>query len=265
MVTLGYLQVHQNPSAPVRADGRRYHGYPQRTAQTRLIGIHTAESIPDYTPPVDAGAENVARYLASTSRAASYHEVGDSDSWVTLLPPEAVAFGARGWNTTVWHWSFATQAYRWPNKPEAWKDPALRIAADRCSIVARANGIPPVRITLAQARAGVRGFIDHARLDPARRTDPGAGFPWDRFLALVAQRLRPQPKPPVIVGGIRVPALIRNKASGAVQYIDEHAAHRVYETPDREALEAQIGPTAALSQELYERIRGAAPKRTERA
>jgi N-acetylmuramoyl-L-alanine amidase len=34
--------------------------------------------------------------------------------------------------------------------------------------------------------------VSHARLDPARRTDPGSGFPWERFRALTLcdQRLR---------------------------------------------------------------------------
>jgi hypothetical protein len=179
-----YLYEHQNAHAPVRDNGLRFWGYPQRTQPVRIIAIHTAESLPDYDG-ADAGAENVAGYLSRTDRAASYHEVGDSDSHVTLLPPEAVAFGARGWNTPVWHWSFATEAHRWAGKPEVWATAALRIGAQRCALRARADGVPIRRITLAEAKAGEKGFIDHARLDPDRRSDPGAHFPWERFLGLV--------------------------------------------------------------------------------
>lgn len=38
----------------------------------------------------------------------------------------------------------------------------------------------------------LRHVVSHAKLDPQRRTDPGANFPWDRFRALV---LEPPPSP----------------------------------------------------------------------
>jgi len=180
MQNRGYLQLHQNPNSRVRADGLRYWGYPTRSKRVQVIGIHTAE-----TGPTPWSAESVADYFTISDRAASYHEVGDSNSHVTCLPTEATAFGAVGWNSNGWHYSFATRAHLWGDNPE-WDTAALKIGAQRCRLAAERFGIPIRRISLAQAKAGAEGFIDHGRLDPERRTDPGAKFPWDRFLALVA-------------------------------------------------------------------------------
>lgn len=180
-MTLGYLQRNENPNSSVRADGRRYWGYPTRRAEVQVIPVHTAE-----TAPTTGSAEAIARYFTHSDRPASYHEVVDNNSWVTCLPPEATAFGARGWNANAWHLSFATYARQWGDNPE-WDDAALRIGAARARKAADHFGIPIRRISKTQADRGVKGFIDHARLDPGRRTDPGSGFPWGRFLDLAKQ------------------------------------------------------------------------------
>ncbi|MGL5908731.1 MAG: hypothetical protein ACRCZP_01940, partial [Phycicoccus sp.] len=67
----------------------------------------------------------------------------------------------------------------------------------------RARGYPatPLRwLTRAESEAGQAGFITHARRDPARRTDPGADFPADEFLAACAAAIRPTtpPVPPPV-------------------------------------------------------------------
>jgi hypothetical protein len=45
--------------------------------------------------------------------------------------------------------------------------------------------------------------VSHAKLDPARRSDPGANFPWDRFRELVLSPAQPivAPAPPTIAQG----------------------------------------------------------------
>jgi len=42
--------------------------------------------------------------------------------------------------------------------------------------------IPARRISATEYRNGVAGFIPHGDIDPNRRSDPGAEFPWDHFL-----------------------------------------------------------------------------------
>jgi hypothetical protein len=193
---MAYLYENPNRHAPVRANGKRFWGYPGRTSAVRLIGVHTAESLPDFTPP-DTGAENVARYLSTTDRTASYHLIVDSDSHVVCLPDEATAFGARGYNANTWHISFATQAHRWgTGKPDWWTLAVLNRAAEQAALRAKKWGIPIQRITKAQADAGQKGFIDHGRLDPGRRSDPGANFPWTQFLDMVTQYGQPFVPPP---------------------------------------------------------------------
>lgn len=186
-----YLYDHPNPNAPVRDNGIRFFGYPTRRAPVRFIGVHTAENLPDLAPP-DLGAESVARYFATTDRPASAHENVDTDSHVTCLPDDATAFAARGYNSPGWHLEICTQAHRWATLPPSWRDQILERAAARCAIRAAKYSIPPVLLTRSQVDAGARGFVGHDRLDPSRRTDPGAAFPWTDFLGRVRARLTPE-------------------------------------------------------------------------
>jgi hypothetical protein len=180
---MAYLYTHQNPHAPVRANGRRFWGYPQRRTPVRVLVVHTAENTPDTVTP-DGGAEAVAAYQARVKRPSSYHELVDSDTHVVMLPPQAVAFGARGANGDGWHLSFATKAHLWTSMPDRWVDAALARGAARLAAAARLHGVPLTRIDRGQWRAGASGVISHAAVDPDRRSDPGADFPWSRFLDL---------------------------------------------------------------------------------
>lgn len=181
-----YLYAHPNPHAPVRSNGVRFWGYPQRQADVDILVVHTAENVPDTILP-DGGAEAVARFQTSTDRPSSYHELVDADSHVLMLPPEAVAFGARGANADGWHISFATKAHMWRQLPASWVDATLERGAARLAAAAALFGIPLVHITRAERDRGAKGVIGHGPLDPTRRTDPdgpNGGFPWDRFMDL---------------------------------------------------------------------------------
>lgn len=153
------------------------------------IVVHTAENHPDLTLP-DHGAEGVARFISRrTDTAGSYHTVVDSDSAVRLGSYSWEMFGeGTGGNRWALHLSFACQADQWPNLPGSWVSGAITngasAARDMAEWVKESRGItiPAKRITAAQYRAGAPGFIGHAEVDPRRRSDPGAGFPWETFL-----------------------------------------------------------------------------------
>lgn len=179
-----YLYEHPNPNAPVRSNGIRFHGYPTRINRVRIIGVHTAENTPDEIG-IDGGAEAVASYQSRVVRPSSYHEIGDSDSFVYMLPPAATAFGAKNANSDGWHWSFGTKAALWNRMSPDWRNNALRIAAARCRLRALQFGVPLRRISRQTWLSGGWGFIAHGDIDPDRRSDPGATFPWAQFITLV--------------------------------------------------------------------------------
>ena len=162
--------------------------YTTRNKPIRLIVVHTAENLPDFTPP-DTGAENVAQFGASTSRA-SWHSTVDSDTTIRMLPDDYTAWHVRFYNSQSLGVEIATQAHYWPHAPPVWVDAVLDrtavVVADWCE---RWN-IPAQRITRTAADAGQSGIVAHADLDPERRTDPGGGFPWAQFIGVVNQKLQ---------------------------------------------------------------------------
>jgi hypothetical protein len=152
-----------------------------------VIGLHTAENHPDLVLP-DEGAEGVARFIANrTDAAGSYHTVVDSDSKVRVGRYDWTMFHIRDFNSRSLGLSIACRAEQWPTLPDDWVEGALRQAAaeaaSMCEWVAARYGwpIPTRRLTRGEALAGVRGFVYHATMDPSRRSDPGSGFPLDRF------------------------------------------------------------------------------------
>jgi hypothetical protein len=67
--------------------------------------------------------------------------------------------------------------------------------------------IPAQRVSLADAAADrAKGYLPHADTSPEDRTDPGAGFPWGEFLALVQAKIDGED------GGLTVAELAEIKA-----------------------------------------------------
>lgn len=209
---MAYLYDHQNRHAPVRSNGKRFHGYPGRDKAIQIIVVHTSESALDEIGE-DGGAESVARYQASTDRPSSYHRLIDRDSDLEMLPDGATAFGVVGYNSRALNISFAMRAADWgvPAKASL-QEPALHIAARRVASWCKKHGIPARYVTKAQVDAGAKGITGHGKLDPGRRSDPGSAFPWERFIQLVNHYL---------VGGSPAPA---QQEDDMAEYIDSSSS-----------------------------------------
>ena len=161
--------------------------YETRVSAVQAIVIHTPQTLEDFTAPYDE-AERVAAYGATTTRA-SWHDTIDADSIIPMLPPTYTAWQVRGYNSSTVGMEIGAKATSWARAPKAWVTGVLTNAAVRGAQHAARFDIPPVFLTKAQVDAGEKGFTGHRQLDPTRRTDPGADFPWDRFLNLVRQQL----------------------------------------------------------------------------
>lgn len=171
-----YLLDHPNANAPMRGDGRTGWYHVTRDCPIRGIVVHTAESF---------DAQGIAQYLAVVPRPASAHVVIDTTQTLPLLPDSYKAFhaGELG-NGPGLGIEIAYVAAEWGTDP-ADEQLRLRRSALWCARKALLYQVPVERITVEEWTAGGRGFISHAELMPADRSDPGPEFPWDRFLDMV--------------------------------------------------------------------------------
>lgn len=195
---MAYLDDHPPARTQMRC--------PRRAKPSGVIVVHTAESMLDLSGP-DTGAEGVARFIAGrTDAAGSYHELCDSDSTVQVVRWTCEAFhDGTGTNPHSMGLSFALRAADWPSMDPARTDRFLRNGAGRAAAYAawvkaeHGITIPARRVSRDASTARTPGFISHGERDPGRRTDPGAGFPWTRFLQLYAEAAGgqlPIPPPP---------------------------------------------------------------------
>lgn len=174
----------------------------RRGKYTGCTVVHTAENTPDWVSH-DTGAEGVARFIQGRSDPGCYHWLVDSDSIIHMVPLHLACYGdGTGSNEFAVHVSAATQAAKWNQAPKEWREETVRNMAAASARTARwakkEHGIiiPAKRITKAESDAGKPGFIAHAQRDPARRSDPGADFPWDMFFHEYKEILNPpQPTP----------------------------------------------------------------------
>lgn len=184
MSTGYHLLDHQNPNAPVRADGRRYWGYPGRASTIRpVVVVHSAEAIPDRVG-ADLAAENVASYFTHSDRPASYHRISDADSRIALLPFAATAFhvAASGWNSRTIGVSTATQAAAWGQDPGHDRRLLANLAADVADALRFLATVTPhpardlVRLADPTLGYGGRGITFHGVIQ-ADRSDPWTSHP----------------------------------------------------------------------------------------
>lgn len=178
------------------------HGGAFRSGEPHLIVIHSLEA------PARRGlAWDLANGWIKTA-GVSPHSMTDPGETVDLLDLNTVGWhcgngnqysiglevtGYAAWSTADWTTGDAFEA--------------LKLDAKRATEVARAKNIPMRWLSLAQIRAGERGFCTHADISATyagtNHTDPGRGFPYALFMQLVQQyaggvvnpSLNPNPQP----------------------------------------------------------------------
>lgn len=168
-----------------------------------VMVVHTAESVPTIVLP-DSSAERVANFIRNRTDYGAYHRLGDSDSVIRMGDIDHAVWHCRITNPHSIGYSFACRTVDWPRLPAAWKTQAIDLmahvmAADIREMQRRWGiRVPLRRITGAQARARVPGFVAHGDTDPTRRTDPGAAFPWAALFSRVAHHLGRTTAPPAL-------------------------------------------------------------------
>ncbi|WP_449063975.1 peptidoglycan recognition protein family protein [Planomonospora algeriensis] len=169
-----------------------------RIKPIRLIVMHSMEA-----PEKPTTAENVANWFATSSPKTSTHVCVDNNSIVRCVDDGDTAWCAPNANADGLH--IELTGYARQSRAE-WLDAfslaTLRNAAKVAAAWVTKYNIPIRHLTPSEVRAGRKGFCAHVDVTKAypgtgSHTDPGKGFPWDRFFALVREELDGKPAKPV--------------------------------------------------------------------
>lgn len=169
----------------------------RREAVSGVIVIHTAENEADLVG-ADSGAENVAKFIQNRTDPGSYHRLVDSDSIVKLVRLGCEAYGdGTGSNPHAIHLSVAVRTVDWAKMSKSKRTEYIANLAKAANearkwLKNKHNiTVPAKRISRAESEKRLPGFIGHGDRDPGRRSDPGADFPWDEFLAAYVALSKP--------------------------------------------------------------------------
>lgn len=172
------------------------HYYTTRNKPIKLIVLHVTAGLEKLgVSGPDHSARGTNNYGATTKTPASWHVCTDSDSIDPALPDSYTAFHCRGYNSGSLGLEISNRTATWRDKPKWWVEATLRQAAIVCHRWETKYNIPRKLLTKAQVDAGHKGYSFHSRLDPARRRDPGADFPWAQFVGYLEELDRPKPAP----------------------------------------------------------------------
>lgn len=161
-----------------------------------LVVMHTMES-----PEGLDTAESVSRWAAGpTAPKASWHYAVDVNSVVQCVLEKDIAWAAPGANHDGIQIELAGRAgqnaAQWH---DAYSKSQLALAALLVAEICKRHDIPAIKLSAFQVRAGHRGLcghIDVTRAFPERggtHWDPGPNFPWDEFIGMVREALKPKP------------------------------------------------------------------------
>lgn len=238
-----FLLDHVNPHGP--------HFYSTRKNALTCVVLHVTAGLQDsdMVGP-DTSAENTAKYAAQTERAVSWHGGSDSDTFLYLLPPSYTAFHCRGLNSRSYGWEMSKKDVVWATQGAAWVSATLRNTAKGLAPIVREFAIPLVRISLAEANKGVKGFIYHSDADSTRRSDPGKDFPIDLLFEYIREELGEQSRK--VQDQHAFPLLEKGSKGSAVRDLQGHlnAAYDKY----RDTI-APLEITGVFDERTYIRLR----------
>lgn len=162
-----------NPHSVAAGYGRRWCYESRRGAQVTVIGVHSAEIRADLDG-ADTTGEAVDNYAANVAdRRVSWHDTTDRDSAVHAMPSSWTGFHIGNFNSGSVGIEQGFEAGAYETLP-GWARFEYQFTLVLTGTWrAQPFGIPPRRLTQAEAFAGVKGWVDHATMQPTIRTDPG--------------------------------------------------------------------------------------------
>lgn len=192
------MPLYQYPAAatatsyPLIRGGKFYST--RRNGPILGIVLHVTAGLQDLDAHNDDSAEGTNRWGAAGTVDASWHVCTDSDSIAPALPAWYTAWHVQGYNSRTWGLEISNRDARWDNKPEPWIEATLRNAARAAAPIVAEHSLPLRLATKAEVDRAIAdnkpfGFSYHMWLNPQTRKDPGATFPWDRFIDYVRQEL----------------------------------------------------------------------------
>lgn len=164
------------------------------------ITIHATCGGRGYPHESEVGvAANTAAYFAKKATQASAHYIVDIEDEQHCVPDNVIAWHAPPNKGSIGIEICAEASYtreQWL-ADDVW--PAVVKAAERVKDLAARFDVPLQKLTADQLVKGWRGIVGHADVSAAwhetTHTDPGNGFPWDRFMALLVPVPVPAPQP----------------------------------------------------------------------
>ena len=171
------------------AGGRKDSGLRRAVPGDDVWVIHTIEC------PLRSGyAVSISQWGATSPTQASWTIATDPSTVCRFVPMERAAWHATWANK---YWPGAEQAGYAAFSRSTWltTDGLTSIARLARALVARGISVGAIRrltdAEVARRKAGdltpLKGLVSHAQIQPADRTDPGAGYPWDVLMDFLRQ------------------------------------------------------------------------------